>query len=54
MHKRLGLATWPNIARFTVQKLAQQIGYIEDDKAFDLFGRPCAIYNMRHRSSARS
>ena len=27
------------------QVAGQQVGYIEDDEAFDLFDRPCAIYN---------
>jgi hypothetical protein len=30
---------------YSARTAGQQIGYIEDDKAFDLFGRPCAIYN---------
>jgi hypothetical protein len=27
-------------------KTGQQIGHVEGDQAFDLFGRPCAMYNM--------
>ena len=27
-------------------KTGQQIGHVKGDQAFDLFGRPCAIYNM--------
>ena len=30
---------------YSAQAVGQQIGYIEDDEAFDLFDRPCAIYN---------
>jgi hypothetical protein len=30
---------------YSARTAGQQIGYIEDDKAFDLFGRPCALYN---------
>ena len=29
---------------YSAQAARRQIGYIEGDKAFDLFGRPCAIY----------
>jgi len=30
---------------YRAQTAGQQIGYIEDDEAFDLFDRPCAIYD---------
>jgi hypothetical protein len=30
---------------YSAQAAGQQIGYIEDDEAFDLFDRPCAIYD---------
>jgi hypothetical protein len=30
---------------YSAQATRQQIGYIEDDEAFDLLDRPCAIYN---------
>ena len=30
---------------YSAQTAGQQIGYIEDDEAFDLFDRPCAIYD---------
>jgi hypothetical protein len=30
---------------YSAQATGQQIGYIEDDEAFDLFDRPCAIYD---------
>ena len=30
---------------YSAQATRQQIGYIEDDEAFDLFDRPCAIYD---------
>jgi hypothetical protein len=30
---------------YCVQTAGQQIGYIEGDEAFDLFDRPCAIYD---------
>jgi hypothetical protein len=44
--KRRARCEWQNVDRFTgAQAVGQQIGYIEDDEAFDLFDRPCAIYN---------
>ena len=30
---------------YSAQTAGQQIGYIEDNEAFDLFDRPCAIYD---------
>jgi len=30
---------------YSAQAAGQQIGYVEDDEAFDLFDRPCAIYD---------
>jgi len=29
---------------YSARATGQQIGYIEDDEAFDLFERPCATY----------
>ena len=30
---------------YSAQGAGQQLGYIEDDEVFDLFDRPCAIYD---------
>jgi hypothetical protein len=30
---------------YSARAAGQQIGYIDDDEAFDLFDRPCAIYD---------
>jgi hypothetical protein len=42
---------------YSARKVGQQIGYVEGDKAFDLFDRPCAIYDsntglLRNESGA--